>query len=95
MFAGVATNVPDLSLIELAAAFSTMDIFIGNDTGTTHLAAVSGPRTIMISDKRSPATFTPVGDRSVTVRTDLLHEISVDDVWTAVELSDERAKEHK
>jgi len=94
-FGDSAIVVPDLSLIELAAAFSTMDLVIGNDTGTTHLAAVSGPQVVMIIDKRAPVTFTPLGKNSITVKTDVVEKITVDDVWSAAELSYERAKEHK
>ena len=85
-FDGLAIVVPDLSLIELAATFSTMHMVIGNDTGTTHLAAVSGPRVIMISDKRAPNTFAPLGSRSKVVKPNVIQEITVDDVWEAVDL---------
>jgi len=91
-FGDTAIVVPDLTLIELAAAFSTMDLVIGNDTGTTHLAAVSGPSVVMIIDKRAPVTFTPLGGTSMTVKTDVVEKISVDDVWSEVGLFDERAK---
>jgi ADP-heptose:LPS heptosyltransferase len=84
-FAGFATIVPDLKLIELAAAFSTLDIFVGNDTGTTHLAAVCGPQTIMICDARAPVTFNPLGTRSKTVRSDMLEKTTVEDVLQAIE----------
>ena len=94
-FGDLAVIVPDLSLIELAAAFSTLDIVIGNDTGTTHLAAVSGPAVIMISDIRAPETFSPLGESSKTVKTDVIEKITVDDVWTAIGLSQERAHEEK
>ena len=87
-FDGLAVVVPDLSLIELAAAFSTMHMVIGNDTGTSHLAAVSGPRMIMISDKRAPNTFAPLGGRSKVVKPNVIEEITVDDVWEAVDLSE-------
>jgi heptosyltransferase-1 len=92
-FGDLAIVVPDLTLIELAAAFSTMDLVIGNDTGTTHLAAASGPRVAMISDKRAPETFTALGNNSITVKTNVIEKISVDDVWSAVHLPHERTDE--
>jgi ADP-heptose:LPS heptosyltransferase len=92
-FDSVAAIVPDLSLIELTATFSTLDLVIGNDTGTTHLAAVSGPRVVMISDERAPDTFTPLGTRSETVRTDVIEKITVEDVWSALDLFKKRSED--
>jgi ADP-heptose:LPS heptosyltransferase len=92
-FGNLAIVVPDLSLIELASAFSTLDLVIGNDTGTTHLAAVSGPRVVMICDERAPDTFAPLGNCSATIKTDVIEKITIDDVWSALDLSHERGNE--
>ncbi|MCU0513756.1 MAG: glycosyltransferase family 9 protein [Anaerolineae bacterium] len=53
-----------LSLAELAALAAGARLYIGNDTGLTHLAAASGARTVMIfgpSDPRRYAPFVPPG----------------------------------
>jgi len=92
-FGNSAIVMPGLTLIELSAAFSAMDLVIGNDTGTTHLAAISGPRTVMMIDTRAPETFTPLGNRSITVKTNVIEKISVDDVWSAAGLPHKRPDE--
>jgi heptosyltransferase-1 len=86
-FGEMATMVPDLSLIELAAAFSTMDIVIGNDTGTTHLAAVTAPAVVMAGDNRAPATYSPLGKNTTVVNTGTIEEIKVTDVLSSVQLA--------
>jgi ADP-heptose:LPS heptosyltransferase len=66
--AGAMTHEPldyagKFSLPETAALASIARLYIGNDTGLTHLAAAAGARTCMIlgpSDPRRYAPFTPL-----------------------------------
>ncbi len=54
--------VGKLSFGQIAALASLSQLYVGNDTGMTHLAAASGARTVMIlgpSDPRRYAPFTP------------------------------------
>jgi len=84
-FGGNAVIIPDLSLIELAAAFSSMDIVIGNDTGTTHLAAVTAPAVVMVGDIRAPETYRPLGENTTVVNSGTIEQISISEVFSAVQ----------
>jgi ADP-heptose:LPS heptosyltransferase len=84
-FGGTARIIPDLSLIELAAAFSSIDILIGNDTGTTHLAAVTAPAVVMVGDKRAPETYKPLGQNTTVVNSGTIEHISTNEVFSAVQ----------
>lgn len=55
-------GVGQLSMLGLAALAARAHVYIGNDTGLTHLAAAAGAKTVMIlgpSDPRRYAPFTP------------------------------------
>jgi ADP-heptose:LPS heptosyltransferase len=52
----------DRSVVELAAALRRASGFVGNDSGTTHLAAVLGLPTVAIFGPTNPAVWAPVGD---------------------------------
>ena len=82
-FFGIASTVSGLSLIELAAACKSLDLFVGNDTGTTHLAAAVGIPVISITDSRAPSTYFPRGRQTRVVNTDTITDIAVEDVWQA------------
>jgi len=56
-------NVPDgLSLPEVAGELRTGRLFIGNDSGVTHLAAWLGLPTIALFGPTDPASWAPLGD---------------------------------
>jgi heptosyltransferase-1 len=82
-FLGIAATVSGLSLIELAAACKSLDLFVGNDTGTTHLAAAVGVPVVSITDLRAPSTYFPRGRQTLVVNTDTIIDIAVEDVWQA------------
>jgi ADP-heptose:LPS heptosyltransferase len=67
------------------SAFSMLEILVGNDTGPTHVAAVAGIPIVMIGDSRAPTRYYPLSPRIGVVRTNVIEEISVDDVWTETE----------
>jgi ADP-heptose:LPS heptosyltransferase len=77
--------VQNSTLMQLMAAFSTLQILIGNDTGPTHIAAVTGIPIVMIGDSRAPTRYYPLSPRIGIVRTNVVDEISVDDVWKETE----------
>ena len=82
-FTGIASIIPGLSLFELAGAFTLLKLFVGNDTGTTHLAAAAGIPVVSITDIRAPATYSLRGKQTRIVNTNTVADISVDDVWRA------------
>jgi ADP-heptose:LPS heptosyltransferase len=62
--AAAATPFPvlrDRSLPDLAAALADAALFIGNDSGVTHLAAAAGTPTIALFGPTDPATWAPLG----------------------------------
>ena len=54
---------------ELISAISNVDLFVGNDSGPIHLAALAGLPTFAIYGPTSPEYIKPVGDHHGFVRT--------------------------
>lgn len=59
--AGVAKCLTDLSLTEVVGLLSCADVFVGNDSGITHLAAVMGIKTLCVFGPTDPAVYGPIG----------------------------------
>jgi ADP-heptose:LPS heptosyltransferase len=76
-----AVHIDDL--YELACWLSTARLFIGNDSGISHLAAAVGVPVVAIFGPTDPAVWAPRGDR-VRVVSGKLEEIAVDQVFGAV-----------
>ncbi|MDQ2743104.1 MAG: glycosyltransferase family 9 protein [Chloroflexota bacterium] len=57
-----APVVREESTRRLAAILSQVSIFVGNDTGVTHLAAATGVPTIALFGPTDPASWAPRGD---------------------------------
>ena len=53
----------NLPLPKLAAILERCDLFIGNDSGVTHLAAATGVATLALFGPTSPAVWGPRGER--------------------------------
>jgi heptosyltransferase III len=53
----------DLSLRQLSALFERAAVFVGNDSGLTHLAAVVGCATVALFGPTDPARWAPIGAR--------------------------------
>jgi ADP-heptose:LPS heptosyltransferase len=66
--AGAIPTVRDLSVAGLAAFLSTCALYVGNDSGVTHLAGMLGLPTIALFGPTDPALWTPLGPRVVTLR---------------------------
>lgn len=51
----------DLSLTEIVGLLSCADVFVGNDSGITHLAGAMGVKTAAVFGPTDPAIYGPVG----------------------------------
>ncbi|HYL35733.1 MAG TPA: glycosyltransferase family 9 protein [Bryobacteraceae bacterium] len=71
------------NLYELAQWLSAARIYIGNDSGITHLAAAAGGRVVAIFPATDPALWGPRGER-VRIVSGGLDEIGADQVFDAV-----------
>jgi ADP-heptose:LPS heptosyltransferase len=72
-----------LTLSQLAANLSEIDVLISNDTGPMHLGAIVGTSIVLILDDRAPRTYLPLTNSLEIVGGENLDQISVDDVLTA------------
>lgn len=57
----------DLSFAEIGALAAGATLYLGNDTGLTHLAAASGARTAMILGPSDPERYGPVGPDTIAL----------------------------
>jgi len=73
-----------LSLAELSRYLRSAAMFIGNDSGITHLAAYSGCPTVALFGPTDPRTWGPIGRRSRVIWKTRLEEISVNEVLSAI-----------
>ena len=71
------------NLLELASWLSTARLYIGNDSGITHLAAAVGVPVLAIFGPTDPALWAPRGDR-VRVVSGNLDDISTEQVLNTV-----------
>lgn len=73
----------EASLRRLAALLAQGSLFIGNDSGVTHLAAISGVPTVALFGPTDPASWAPLGTsrvvRSCTARATFQGQIRVCD----------------
>lgn len=60
--------LPPMRLPELARALSRARLYIGNDSGITHLAAACGCRTVAVFGPTEPAVWAPRGENVGVVR---------------------------
>lgn len=56
------------SLGQLASILKKSDLFIGNDSGPMHLAAICGTKTIGLFGPTSPERFGPFGEHCISIR---------------------------
>jgi ADP-heptose:LPS heptosyltransferase len=59
--------VGSLTFGEIAALANQSVVYVGNDTGLTHLAAAAGARTVMILGPSDPARYAPFTSKSLAV----------------------------
>lgn len=72
------------SLAELASWIRGTQLYIGNDSGITHLAAATGVRTLALFGPSSPETWAPRGDNVTILRSDPLARLEVETVFETV-----------
>lgn len=68
---------------ELYDQIAQSHAFVGNDTGPTHLAAISGVPTVAIFGS-DPTRWQPIGPRVSVVRGDSIEAVSTDEVLAAL-----------
>jgi len=56
-----AKCLTDLSLTQVLGLLSCADVFLGNDSGITHLAATLGIKTFAVFGPTNPAVYGPIG----------------------------------
>jgi len=71
----------------LGAALSRAGLYLGNDSGVSHLAAASGAPTLALFGPTHPALWSPVGPRVATLRatSGLMAELAADDIARAAQ----------
>lgn len=79
-----AVRIPDL--FDLACWLKRARMYIGNDSGITHLAAAIGVPTIAIFGPSDPSIWAPIGDQVRIVRKLPLDELPVETVLDLVRL---------
>jgi ADP-heptose:LPS heptosyltransferase len=77
-----AVRIDDL--YELACWLATARVYIGNDSGITHLAAAVGTRVVALFGPTDPHVWAPRGVNSGVIAKPSLEDIQVDEVATAV-----------
>ncbi|MBV9611321.1 MAG: glycosyltransferase family 9 protein [Acidobacteriaceae bacterium] len=70
-------------LDELAEWLSGARLYIGNDSGITHLAAAVGVKTLALFGPTAPETWAPRGENVTVLRRDPLEALQVQDVLAA------------
>jgi ADP-heptose:LPS heptosyltransferase len=65
---GACVRASHLPLRTLGAVLGRAGLFVGNDSGVTHLAAAWGAPTLALFGPTDPATWAPVGRRVAVVR---------------------------
>ncbi len=76
-----ATHIENLA--NLAAWMLGARLYIGNDSGITHLAAAAGCRTLAIFGPTNPDVWAPRGPNVTVLRSDPLRELNVGTVLAA------------
>ena len=83
-FPASAIILDKLRLLPLFAALTFLDVFVGNDTGPTHLAAATKASLVLITHASAPDEFTPLTRRLKVIKSGHINEIGVDEVYAAV-----------
>ena len=72
------------NLYDLACWFARAAVFIGNDTGTTHLAAAAGAPVVALFGPTDPAVWAPRGPRVAVLHAPAIESLPTDAVMDAV-----------
>jgi ADP-heptose:LPS heptosyltransferase len=75
-------------LCKAAEQMASFDLYVGNDSGTTHLAAAIGLPTVAIFGTTDPQIWRPLGEHVTVVATeppaDSMENVSLEQVHEAV-----------
>jgi len=86
--AGPEEELPEASrfsdLYELAEWIAGARLYIGNDSGITHLAAATGVATLALFGPTAPETWAPRGQNVTVLQSDAMERLEVDAVLSAV-----------
>jgi len=69
--------------LELFNELRTASLFVGNDSGPSHLAGIMGLPTIALFGPTEPAVWKPLGPRVRTLQNSAMEKIPVNDVLAA------------
>ena len=83
MFPAKTIFLDRLTIPQLLSAQARLTLFVSNDTGPAHTAAAVGTPVVLIMDRPTPNTFTPVGDHHRLVGAEKITEVSVQQVYQA------------
>jgi len=72
------------NLYKLACWLATARVYLGNDSGITHLAAATGVPVVALFGPSDPAVWAPRGDTVRVVARSTMDEITVEEVRSAV-----------
>lgn len=72
------------SYVELMDALIASRVFVGNDSGPGHLAAILGVPTLTLFGPTDPIRWQPLGPRVNVLRRDPLDALGVEDVFAAL-----------
>lgn len=73
-----------LTIPQLAAALSLLDVFIVNDTGPLHIAAAVGTPSVVLLHEAAPIQYMPLSERLFLIKKERIANIEVDEVYKAV-----------
>jgi ADP-heptose:LPS heptosyltransferase len=74
------------NLAELAAWLGCARLYIGNDSGITHVAAATGVKTLALFGPSSSDIWAPRGGNVMVLRSNSLEALDVDEVLAAASL---------
>jgi ADP-heptose:LPS heptosyltransferase len=77
--------IDNLTIPQLAAAMSRLQVLISNDTGAMHVGALVGTPIVLLLDQRAPTTYLPLTEKLCVIRNGTLDEISVEEVFQATQ----------
>lgn len=72
-----------LTIPQLVSAQARLTLLISNDTGPAHLAAAAGAPVVVIMDRPTPHSFTPLGDQHRLIYGPEITKTTVDQVYQA------------
>jgi heptosyltransferase-3 len=70
-------------LTEVAALLARCDLYVGNDSGPSHLAALTGAPTLALFGPTDPRRWRPLGPRVTVLRRQPLEQLPVAEVLEA------------